>query len=83
MQLQYLKAINRLVVVWVEQKKKNTDIYILIQNHDFIFLKTLQCIFSILLWLYKNLFFHFIYKAYLPTNSIQHHVNLYFSFLSM
>lgn len=56
MQLQYLKAINRLVVVWVEQKKKNTDIYILIQNHDFIFLKTLQCIFSILLWLYKNLF---------------------------
>lgn len=37
MQLQYLKVINRLVVVWVEQKKKNTDIYILIQNHDFIF----------------------------------------------
>lgn len=35
MQLQYLKAINRLVVARVEQKK-NTDIYIFTQNHDFI-----------------------------------------------
>lgn len=35
MQLQYLKAINRLVVARVEQKRKNTDIYIFIQNHDF------------------------------------------------